>query len=511
MKRILFALVIVLTAQGSFAQDPTDALRYSFLTGEGGTARNQALGGAGASLGGEFTSLFLNPAGLGFYKTGDFIFSPSLLMNSNEAHYLGKTSYADGQKLGIGASGILFSTEYVNRKIKSVTLGIGVNKSANFNNNIYYQGSNKTSSYSEKFIEELRRDNATDVNTIANAYPYGASMAFNTYLINPVTDAGGNITDFFTLADPAMGLRQTMNKTTSGGITDIAIGVGANHENRFFFGGTVTVPMLKYKREAIYREEDESGASNNDFAFFEADEILETKGVGINLKLGVMYKPSDDLQVGLSFFTPTFYQMTDLYDMAITTDPEGFEGQGTLTQNSAYLNNDNFLRATYNMVTPLRTILSGTYFFGTGEMMAQQKGFITADIEYVNYKGSNFLDANNDQAYKDYYRELNGIIDNLYKGALNARIGGELKLNTVMLRLGGAYYGNPYQNEQTDLFKISGGIGYRYRGFYVDLAYTHGIHNTVEYPYRLDRVNVPPALLNNAASNLALTFGFKLY
>ena len=34
----------------------------------------------------------------------------------------------------------------------------------------------------------------------------------------------------------------------------------------------------------------------------------------------------------------------------------------------------------------------------------------------------------------------------LYKSAPNLRVGGELKFNTLMVRLGGAYYGNPYKD-----------------------------------------------------------------
>ncbi len=60
MKRILSIAVACIMTGFVFAQEPSDALRYSWLT-QGGTARNQAIGGAGASLGGEFSSLFINP------------------------------------------------------------------------------------------------------------------------------------------------------------------------------------------------------------------------------------------------------------------------------------------------------------------------------------------------------------------------------------------------------------------------------------------------------------------
>ncbi|MEP7256931.1 MAG: aromatic hydrocarbon degradation protein, partial [Flavitalea sp.] len=57
------------------AQLPEDVIRMSYNT-PSGTARNQALGGALGSLGGDITSLYVNPAGLGFFKTGEFVISP---------------------------------------------------------------------------------------------------------------------------------------------------------------------------------------------------------------------------------------------------------------------------------------------------------------------------------------------------------------------------------------------------------------------------------------------------
>lgn len=511
MKTTFLSIAAILLFSFAQGQDATDALRYSFLAGDGGTARNQALGGAGGSLGGEFTSLFLNPAGLGFFKTGDFVLTPSFRINSNEAEYLGNTALSKSNKMGVGATGVLFATEYRNRKIKSVTLGIGINNAANFNNATYYQGINKSTSYSQKFVEDFTSGGLPDEATANSGFPFGASQAFRTYLINPVENASGDVIGYSSLANPSYGLKQTMDKKTSGGITDIAIGVGANHQDRFFFGGTLSLPMLRYTRKATFSEDDASGNPANDFNYFDASEVLETKGVGANLKLGAIYKASTDFQVGLAFYTPTFFQMTDLYNMTITTDPEGYEGKDVSTSSSTDMNDGNYLRATYNMLTPLRAMLSGTYFISTGEQMTQQKGFITADIEFVNYRGTRFLDANNDESYKTYFKQLNGIIDDTYQPAVNFRLGGELKLSTLMLRLGGAYYGNPYSHESASYAKVTGGLGYRYRGFYVDLAYSYGIQNTIEYPYQLQNKRVEPALLTNNKHNVALTFGFKLY
>ena len=125
------------------------------------------------------------------------------------------------------------------------------------------------------------------------------------------------------------------------------------------------------------------------------------------------------------------------------------------------------------------------------EDVRKQKGFLTADIEYINYKASSFKtdpNGDNSQSTKDYLKSLNTAIDNAYKAAFNFKVGGELKFTTVMVRLGAAYYGNPYKNingEKGNRFQLSGGLGYRNKGVFVDLAYVHTLTKDVHFPYRL--------------------------
>jgi len=84
---------------------------------------------------------------------------------------------------------------------------------------------------------------------------------------------------------------------------------------------------------------------------------------------------------------------------------------------------------------------------------------------------------------------LNKTIDNTYKPAFNFKVGGELKFTTIMARLGAAYYGNPYKNlghgEKGNRFQLSGGLGYRNKGVFVDLTYVHTMGKDVHFAYRL--------------------------
>jgi hypothetical protein len=510
MKATYLILVFSFLIGYSYAQEPADALRYSYLTQPGGTARNQAIGGAGASLGGEFSTLFINPAGLGFYKTGDFVLTPSLSFKKANSDYLSSSNSATDNNFNVGATGFVIGGPTRSKSVKSLAFALGVNRVADFNNHIFYKGTNNKSSYSEKYLEQLISDNITDPNQAASYDPYGASLAFNTYLIDTLQAPDGSVSGYKTQANPATGLIQQNTINTTGGITDLAFGMGVNLQDKWYFGGTLSIPFLNYQRNASYQENDATSNPNNNFNYFQANETLQTKGVGINLKLGLIFKPVENVRLGLAFHSPTAYNLTDDYTAQVVTDLEGYGGAGIKTQSSTDLTNGQPLESKYRLTTPWRAILSGSYIFSEVENVQNQKGFITADVEYVNYTNASFHDVNNDASTADYYKSLSKTLGNVYKSAVNARVGGELKFNTFMVRLGGAYYGNPYKNDNSNLVKVTGGLGYRNKGVFLDLAYVYSMLKDVNYPYLLQDKANSPAYLKTNKGNVVLTIGFKL-
>jgi hypothetical protein len=81
-----------------------------------------------------------------------------------------------------------------------------------------------------------------------------------------------------------------------------------------------------------------------------------------------------------------------------------------------------------------------------------------------------------------------------------------------MTRLGFAYFTNPYRDAELDANKmnVSGGLGYRNKGIFLDLTYVQSLNKDVNFPYRLsDKANTF-ADVKDRSGYVVMTLGFKL-
>lgn len=501
------------------AQLPEDAIRMSW-SAPSGTARNQAIGGAAGSLGGDLTSTFVNPAGLGFYKTSEFVFTPMESFFGGKGNFRGTNSSAPKEyQFNLGTTGFVFGTSNPASKWNSKAFSIAINRAASFNNEMFYQGNNDFSSFSEAFAEEFA-NSGLPINTVLYDAPlsFGTKLANYTYLIDtltvngttqvvglPLRDAILNRTDFL--------LHQEKTVTTSGGITEIAIGYAGNMDDKLYIGGSLGIPIINYERTTILTETDQSGNNNNNFANARYIENYDASGGGFNLKLGMIMKPANNVRAGFAIHTPTIYSIREGTRGSIEANLESY------VRGVSYANEDSIYgqfgydvpRYRYDFYSPWKFMVSGTYMFSAVEDVTQQRGFITADVEYVTHRSSRFRTGDEVDGDQDYYDAVNDAVKSSYKGAFNVRLGGEMKFNTFMTRLGFNYYGSPYNETQLKARKmnISGGLGYRNKGIFVDATYVLGVNRDVDFPYRLgDKANTFAEIKDNNSSVL-LTVGFK--
>jgi hypothetical protein len=139
---------------------------------------------------------------------------------------------------------------------------------------------------------------------------------------------------------------------------------------------------------------------------------------------------------------------------------------------------------TYQFLSPMK--LSGGFAF-----FFSKKGFLTADLEYVGYGGmkvySAELGGGANQAFQTKY---NGQIARNFEGALNIKVGSEIRISPSLSVRGGAAlfgggYAASYDTIDRNALQFSGGIGYRKSNFYLDLTAIQRTQKDAYTPYTL--------------------------
>lgn len=504
IKRLyLFAVMLIGLSSASYiaiAQDETDAFRYSYLSTQG-TARSIGFGGALGSIGGDFSSLSVNPAGIGVYRSSEFTFAPAIRIGSVEGRYTGNSMADNNTRFTIGNLGLVLTSAPSGRRYqradwKSVSFGIGINRVADFNRNYVYSGRD-TSSFTELFAYDANKY-PEDINNLGTY----AGLGYQSYLLDTFNSRYISVVPWWKNPRHQRAVRER------GGMTDFVLSVGGNYRERLILGATLGIPSLRYTREMIYQETDESGESDNFFNNFKYTENLTTEGTGINLKLGFIYKLEDQFRLGFAFHTPTYFGMKDVQTKSLTSNTENFKTDlGIVDANPlTIITSDDIPTNTYeySMITPWRTVVSGAAILG-------KTGFVTMDYEFVDYSSTRFRYAFQDRDAETY---INEKIRNTYKGGHIIRLGGEAKFDMLMLRLGIGYYTSPFKNYSGDRLDASAGVGLRFDTWFLDLGFVNTRYERREQPFDLtDATNgavvVPTATLTNNLSNVAITIGFK--
>lgn len=514
-KKIIALLTALVLFQGAFAQDETDALRYSYLS-PGGTARTQAIGGAGVSLGGDASNMDRNPAGIGLFRTSDFSVTPGFRTLSTDGTYLGNTGSDMKSRLYIQQLGLVFATDKSRKsasKWQNISFGLGMNRVANFNRSLFYQGVNKTSSYSDNYLLQLQGETSYD-NAQTN-YPFGPSQAVITTLVGPEVDSNNQPDGTWgSIVPVTSGITQSNEVSSTGGLNDYTLAVAGNYDNRFYIGLSLNIPSIKYNRTKTFTETNTSDQSSP-LQYYEVTEKDYTTGAGINGKLGIIYAVNSMIRVGAAFHSPTAFSMHDTYTTSMTTHTTD---NGTLSSTTKDITGGYPGDYDYSLTTPWRAMGGVSVVFGAAPGNVRQ-GFLTMDYEYVNYGSAryHFNSSNATASDKALADNLNRSISSMYKGASNLRLGGELKTGIFAFRAGFDWMGSPYADNaiKGDQEGYSAGVGIRNDGFYLDLTYAYRTRAGIDQPYytmsnQAGFTSPPPATLAGKASNIILTLGFKL-
>lgn len=489
MKKILFICSILFIGLTASAQYAEDALKFSqsFL---GGTARMQGMASAQNALGADMSSLIGNPAGLGFYRRNDFSFSPTLRFSTTESNGFGK-SYSDGRdQLNIGNLGFTLTQlnqDYSGAEVKngwvSYTFGFGMNRVNNFYENRYFSGLNDKSSIAQYYAELANGRDAmsypdTNITSLEDMAWFGYVIDFDTTSNSFVPVTNGNNT-------------QKLSDKIEGYKNEWTFAFGANYSNTVYLGASIGIGSLRYNRTSKFTE---SGINDPAYNLSEinVNERLSVSGSSVNLKVGAIVRPADFVRIGLSAQTPDYYSFDEGFITDLST--VAFNGANTFTP-LEYL-------FQYKLKTPFRYQGGLAFFFN-------KLGLISADVEMLNY-ANNRLSASAE--FSDFGATENAIIQNIYQNTVNTRLGAEVKAGPISFRAGYAMYGDPYKSAAVDGSRtfITGGLGYRFEQYYIDLAFVNQQYKSQYTAYSLNNSDLNPIIQNNHQVNsVVLTFGTK--
>ena len=519
-------LALILLSAGSFfvtseSQAQTfgyanDALRYSRLY-PGGTARILGMGGANVAIGGDLSSAYTNPAGLGFYNRSEFSITPSFYNSVNDAYYIPpgadtrfnpSSDYDYKSRFGLSNLGIAFNWNKNNEDrsgLVSSTLAITYQRTNGFHDRFTYEGSNNTSSLVDIFPLFVDNPNIGDLERPSDPL---VGAAYDARLIDIFSeeDANGVIQyyydSYFPYPDENYPFSQREVVRQEGGQSQINVAYGANIGDKLYLGGGLGIASIDYRLKTRYVEtvpdqlyRDSPGDAeyypNNRF-ILETDRL--TTGGGINANLGIIFRPVSAISVGLSYQTPTLYSLTESEEYRITTSfLENTYGLGRERSGTGLSNFD------YRLKTPGKVSVGAAAFL-------QKWGFITADVEYVNYGNARL---NDDYAF---LKPDNNAIKKDFQSVVNYRLGGEVRYNVLRLRAGFAHMANPYDfslklDGGTNIY--SAGAGLKFQKYYVDFAISQQQSSRTYMPYKLPEPDTSPKVnIENKLTSAFLTLGY---
>ncbi len=504
----LLGLAMVASTGITYAQFSTyaqDALRFS-QTNFGSSARFKGLGNAQTSLGGDISSIGGNPAGLGMFTRSEFSFTPEFNSVSSNANYFGQGTKSSKDKLNLNQAGVVWYNPVIrpkgadlNQGVISFVWGIGYNRNNDFTGNYSFGGKNPNNSFGD-----FAAENATNFGQTHSQFTNGSlrKMAYDNFLINETGNTGT-----FTSATSSKNNLQSYNQVRYGSTSEFNFAGAMNISNQFYLGASIGFVNVRYGYDSQFTE---SGTITSTPQQLPTDpkvgdaytlsyrQSQSVRGNGVNGRLGLIYKPINEVRIGVTYQTPTWMHMEDVTSEVLDTR--------YTSANTSYTNVQNNYVFQYNLRNPSKTSLGASVILGGSALL-------TADVDYVNYAGIKLSNA------ADYYapEEINNNnmdVKDFYTHAFNYRVGAEYKIDpSFTIRAGYGINGTPYKDDKDNLSQtkyFSGGLGYKINQYYIDLAYQRVQTNQTFSPYTFNNQSLDPvATAKVDRNNVFLTFGVR--
>ncbi len=487
---------------------------YGFMS-----ARVAGMGGAYTSLGADLSSMAINPAGLGMYRSSAMSFTMGFDHTSSKNNTV---PFSKGKSdLSFGQIGTALNLYQGTGSLVSFTVGFAYNKLAdlNFRNSAGWDGGEVT--IAEFFAEQmygidpslLGSNGAPFSDPNIYADEWGGVLAYRTYLMDPAANDDGSFAGNYIVPGVPLSSRinSAMEVVSEGSVGEFDFSMGFNFGNILYLGTTLGLQDIEQTLHYTYAEEYVSMNNDDDeVSYMEYSPRVGNYGSGVNFKIGAILRPTSGLRLGVAYHSPTIVNLTRDYYTNMTTE---------FNAGDSYFAESSINSYTYNYSSPSKLLLGASVTIGN-------KAIISVDYDKVWYKGMSM-----------HTNGLEGAFANDVEADLgssnNVRVGVEfVPVQNIYVRGGYAYYGSPlgreaakynkdgnpfYGSYKTDTQNFSLGAGFRFGfGSSLDIAwtlskanYTNSIMYYYSYVDAYDNVTVSGPVLSNlthTTNNVAVTY-----
>lgn len=432
-------------------QMPADLAQLS-QTHAFGTARAMGMGGAFVSLGADLTSLSLNPAGLGMYRSNELSITPLVALSNASTAGTDAWQGNSRSRFALGNVGLALNLyENSKRRLVSLTLGIGLNRIADFNTRYSFSSlsrydGNLMPTIADVFGQQLGQADIWPGSDGGLGYGYDpafwpAILGYNGYMLNVENDGRGDLWVPSYIGHNASVLHST-EVVQSGSINEFSLAVGGNIDNVLYFGASLGVQSVRRTMSVTYQEEylypDSGGvATDRDGAMLSAQldysslyQRQTLSGAGVNFKLGVTVRPVAGLRLGVAFHTPTYYALSQTYRADIETLGHNNEtGEEQYSTDRTPQQRDEGA-GSWDFTSPARLMFGASYTLG-------RFAIVSVDYERAWYNGIRVKNLPDVGMSPEFYKadfKRNFCATNTLRAGIELR-----PVPTVALRVGGGY------------------------------------------------------------------------
>lgn len=490
LSAILLAAATTLQAQDTGINTAADAVRFS-VNDVTGTARFTAMGGAFGALGGDLSAIGVNPAGAAVFNYNTFSGSLTSFNSANHSNYFGTETRQRDNSFNVNQIGAVFVFTGSNEQavLRKFTLGFNYDNTNNFDTSIFTAGNSPTSGAGSYFLNYA---NGVSPNTLNNGYfenlnfaEQQAYLGYNAYVFNPIENSPGRYQSNI----PDTGNYYEENRISNRGYNGkLSFNFAAQLQDWLYLGANINTHFTDFiQTTSFYENYNTTGSQQLRALRFNNERY--TYGAGISFSAGAIAKVTESFRAGLSYDSPTWYNLQDELQQSIASNCPGCDG----TNNSQVFVDPGvtFIFNDYTIQTPSRYSGSLAYIFG-------KSGLISADYSIKDYNNTQYTDNG--------YDAINSELAISLQAASELRVGGEYRIKNFSLRGGYRFSESPYKNSSImgNTNAYSGGFGFAFNNQRLDFAYTY-LRRDISAPL-LPTAYSNAASVENINNNVVMTY-----